>query len=379
VIACLSCNGSTTNEGRGPATVLAAATVRGVYLFERASSNLQWARRGQALADLHISALLFEPRSGLLFAGAHGDGGLWASEDDGRTWSERSTGLARRHVYSLAVQHRGDATVLFAGTEPPAVYRSDDLGLTWRELAPVDDVAGANEWTFPPPPHIAHVKNIASHPSAPQTLYVCIEQGALLRTTDDGRSWFEVLGYASGADLFHNDNHRVLIRPSAPHEIFMCGGEGLYYSADAGIHWEHLTRRRDRVGYPDAMFIDPRDERVLYMAGARFAPRRWGDARGADPTVLRSCDGGRSWEEIRDGLPTPLVGNIEAMALYRYGDQVMLALGTATGQIFACESPGAPWSRVADGLPPISKGGHYRWFMSSDERLRVEDRMRAGR
>jgi photosystem II stability/assembly factor-like uncharacterized protein len=179
--------------------------------------------------------------------------------------------------------------------------------------------------------------------------------------------------------VFRNDNHRLLIKPSNPQELIMCGGEGLFSSTDAGHTWAHLTDRNDRVGYPDAMFIDPRNDSVFYMAGPRLPPRRWGEHRVADPTVLRSEDCGRSWTELRDGLPPRIVGNIEAMGLYHWADRVMLIAGTATGEVFACDDAGGRWNAVADGLPPISKGGHYRWFLSPEERASIESRMRAGR
>jgi photosystem II stability/assembly factor-like uncharacterized protein len=378
VIVCLSCNGGTVTAGESAATVLMVATVRGVHVFERSGPQQAWLLQRQTLADFHVSALCWESRSGLLFAGTHGNGGLWVSADRGQSWSPQMDGIEHRHIYTLAVQYRGDKTVLLAGTEPATLYRSDDLGRRWRSLSSLQAVEGSESWTFPPPPHVAHVKNIAFHPAEPETLYVCIEQGALLKSVDDGRTWIEEAGYASADDFFHNDNHRVLIKPSNSQALFMCGGEGLYASTDGGGHWEHLTGRDDRVGYPDAMFIDPRAEDVLYMAGPRFPPRRWGENRVADPTVLCSPDSGRSWKEIREGLPSPIVGNIEAMGLYQWGDHVMLVAGTATGEVFACEEAGEAWQKVADDLPPISKGGHYRWFLPPGERGRIEGRMRAG-
>jgi photosystem II stability/assembly factor-like uncharacterized protein len=171
----------------------------------------------------------------------------------------------------------------------------------------------------------------------------------------------------------------VLIKASDPRRLFMCGGEGLYRSADAGRSWQHLTDRSHRIGYPDAMFIDPRDDDVLYMAGPRFAPMHWGETGVADPTVMRSRDGGESWQEIRDGFPARIVGNIEAMGMYRSAEQVMLIAGTATGEIFACEQAGGHWDLVAQDLPPISKGGHYRWFLTPEQRAGIEARMKASR
>ncbi|MEO1959830.1 MAG: hypothetical protein ABGW82_02435, partial [Paracoccus sp. (in: a-proteobacteria)] len=54
----------------------------------------------------------------------------------------------------------GDAVTLFLGTSPAALYRSDDLGESWAEIPSLLEVAGTGKWTFPPPPHIPHVKHI---------------------------------------------------------------------------------------------------------------------------------------------------------------------------------------------------------------------------
>ncbi|WP_322045407.1 glycosyl hydrolase [Paraburkholderia sp. J67] len=378
MIAILSCNGGTVTHGEGPATTLLVATLRGMQVFERASAHEAWRLTRTALAHLHVSALLYEPGSRLLFAGAHGAGGLWVSEDLGVTWTPRGEGIKSAHIYTLAAQQREQGIVLYAGTEPSALYRSDDLGRQWTEIAEMMGVPGQDKWTFPPPPHVAHVKNIAFHPDEPQTLYVCIEQGALLKTVDDGRTWTEPRSYESAQDKFYHDNHRVLIRRSDPAQLFMCGGEGLHYSADAGETWTHLMTRADAIGYPDAMFIDPRDENVLYLGGPGNAPREWATRRSADAKVLRSTDSGVTWQPIRNGLPDEIVGNIEGMGLYHWGDRIMLLAGTATGEVYASEDDGANWYAVATGLPPISKGGHYRWFLDVAAREKVEDKMRAG-
>ncbi|OYW85127.1 MAG: hypothetical protein B7Z20_09665, partial [Sphingobium sp. 32-64-5] len=77
----------------------------------------------------------------------------------------------------------------------------------------------------------------------------------------------------------------MLFRPSDPDDFLMNGGEGLYRSRHG--RWEHLTTRDDRIGYPDAMFLDPRDENRVIMAGPQNAPRKWReqDVPMADPTV----------------------------------------------------------------------------------------------
>jgi photosystem II stability/assembly factor-like uncharacterized protein len=375
---CLSPNGGIEASGNTPLRRLLVATIAGIHTLERDESD-KWKVTAHVLPELQIGSLLYEPRSGKLFAGAHGGGGLWCSDDEGKTWAQVGCGLDLPHIYTIAVQYREDRTVLYVGTEPVALFRSDDLGKTWREHPAIREVPGTEKWIFPPPPHIAHVKHVAFHPSEPETLYVCIEQGALLKSVDDGASWFELASFASSDDKFYNDTHRVVISPTYPRRIYMATGEGFYASADGGETWEHLTTRHDRVGYPDALFIDPRDERVLIMGGSGEAPEEWRATRVSDATVLRSADQGRTWQTIDRGLPNPMIGNIEAMTLYHHGDAISLIAGTATGEVWLSEEAGGQWTCIGANLPPISKAGHYRWFLSEEQRNNIEAAMRGWR
>jgi photosystem II stability/assembly factor-like uncharacterized protein len=376
-IACLSCNGGGLTRGDGPADLLKVATIEGLHTLRRRAAG-DWVHVDVTLPDMHVSPILWEPRSGLLFAGGHHDGGLWASEDLGATWDRRMDGLKHAHLYSLTAQYRDGQTILFAGTEPAELYRSDDLGLSWRELDTMRGVPNTHLWNFPPPPHIAHCKNVAWHPDHPTTLYVCVEQGALLKTVDDGQTWVELESYEdTTVDFFRHDCHRILITPSNPNRLFLVSGEGCYLSLDAGATWEHITHRDYRIGYPDAAFIDPRHENVLYLGGPITSPVGWGKDRCAYATVMRSTDGGRSFTEHNRGMPNPVRGNIEAMGLHAHGDQVMLFAGTATGEVLISEDAGDNWICAAQGLPPVSKAQHYRWFLTPEERQAVEVKMRA--
>jgi photosystem II stability/assembly factor-like uncharacterized protein len=376
MIACLSPNGRTTSQGEGPATTLFVATIRGLVVFERADAGAPWTETRRSLEHKHLSCLLYEFGSGRMFAGCHGrgdDGGLFMSDDQGRTWREAMNGLNSGHVYTLAAQERPEGVYLYAGTEPAALYRSKDLGQSWEDLASLREVPGTEKWIFPPPPHIAHVKNVAFHPADPKTLYVCVEQGAVLRTIDDVASWVELDGYASEADSFYHDVHRVALEKADPTRIHLATGDGLYFSPDGGKTWDHQQGRNDRVGYPDALFINPDDDRTIYLGGAGDAPETWRTQGGAHAGFIVSHDGGETWAELMTGIPAPLEGNIEAMAMHHAPQSLAFFAGTAVGDVFTSENGGESWSLLATGLPPISKSRHYRHFLSAEEKLRLEE------
>lgn len=378
MITCLSPNGGVETRAQESLNRLFVGTLRGIHVLQRSAPGEHWRVNGVFLPDFHISSLLYEPRSGRLLAGTHGAKGLWMSDDEGASWTQSVEGLDRPHIYTIAVQYRGDKPVLFVGTEPPGLYRSDDLGKSWRELPSVRQVPGTDRWTFPPPPHIAHIKHITSHPSEPTTLYVCVEQGALLKSVDDGVTWTELASYASDKDSFYHDVHRVVIAESNPQRLHLATGDGLYMSEDGGQTWKHQQRRTDRVGYPDAMFLQPGDDQTIYLGGAGDAPETWRTAGGAHAGFIVSHDAGETWKEMMDGLPRPIRGNIEAMVMHHTPAGTTFGAGTAVGEVFLCEN-GGPWQMIAEGLPPISKARHYRHFLSAEEKARIEEEARAER
>jgi photosystem II stability/assembly factor-like uncharacterized protein len=380
MIVCLSPNGQTTTTSTGPADRLFVGTLRGIHIFRRSGSSATWKKEQESLTNKHVSCLLYEPTSKLLFAGAHGyadEGGLFVSEDEGGTWKECMTGIQSPHIYTIAAQYRDDKAVLYVGTEPPALYRSRDLGKTWEDLPKLREVPGTEKWIFPPPPHIAHVKHVNFHPSQPNTLYALVEQGALLRSTDAGATWHELAGYSKATDSFYRDVHRVAIAASDPKRIHLATGDGLYCSRDGGDTWEHQQRRTDRVGYPDALFLQVGDDNTVYMGGAGDAPETWRTQGGAQAGFIVSHDGGRTWNEAMNGLPSPIIGNIEAMAMHHSPSGTTFFAGTAIGDVFASDDAGKSWYTLVSELPPVSKARHYRHFLSAAEKARIEKEARA--
>jgi photosystem II stability/assembly factor-like uncharacterized protein len=96
------------------------------------------------------------------------------------------------------------------------------------------------------------------------------------------------------------------------------------------------------------------------MAGAISSPGTWRQTHTADSRIARSRDGGRSWEILHQGLPDHIRGNMEALALEAWNGSMSLFGATTDGDVFLSEDEGDHWTKIAEGLPPISKTGHYR-------------------
>jgi len=372
----LSPGGQQLTRGAGPATRILVGTLEGVATLGRSGPGAPWALLDRSLTDRHVGQLVYEAGSGKLFAGAHADGGLWVSDDGrGAAWRPLTDGLDRPHIYALAARRVGARATLFAGTSPAALYRSDDLGESWAEVTSIFDVADTDKWTFPPPPHIPHVKQIVFHPTDPDTLYVLVEQGAFLKSVDDGRSWTDLTGYSHPDDANYRDPHRLLIDPDEPDVLWLATGVGIYRSGDGGLTYEQFMRRGDRIGYTDFVFLDPDDRRTVYQGGSPLNPADWYKQRTARSCVMRSTDEGRSWVELRNGMPDPLVGSIQAMTQHVWDGGMMLLAGTATGEVYASEDRGESWQLVSDDVAAVAKDGHWLPFLPEAEQKVAMARM----
>lgn len=349
---CISHGGQTVYRSDRPSSELLVGTADGVVCLERSGAGAAWQQAPTGLQGKHVSALMIEPTRGVILAGTH-QAGVFASEDGGRTWEARDSGIGYSNVYSLAWAQADGGVRLYAGTEPAHLYTSTDLGASWQELPSLRSAPSIDQWTFPAPPHEAHVKNLAFDPRSADVIYAGIEVGGALKSLDAGATWQELSG-------FYEDVHRVVIPPMRPDRVYISGGDGLWLSQDEGGTWAHITDRSFRISYPDALIAHPDRDGLLFTAGAICSPGEWRQRGNADPRIARSRDGGQTWELLERGLPEFIHGNIEAVSMDVHADGFGLCAGTTDGDIFFSDDEGETWSTIASGLAPVSKGGHWR-------------------
>jgi hypothetical protein len=250
---------------------------------------------------------------------------------------------------------------VYAGTQPAHLYYSDDLGTSWTELPALRQVPGVEKWTFPGPPHQAHVKSITFHPKDPNIIHVAVEVGGFLKSTDGGKTWTTI-------DNINPDAHRVLIPTNDPSKLYgtapttNCGPEtpaGFCVSSDGGASWKSMTPRDFRIGYVDPFFVHPQDPNLLFVAGAKTGPGTWRKLHTADSRIARSRDGGKSWDILTGGLPEHIRANIEGMAMDAWNGGSAIFAGTTDGDVFYSDDEGNNWQTIIKGIGPVSKSHHY--------------------
>lgn len=361
-IACLAPNGMNVYRGSQPATRLLVGTCKEIAVFERAPGE-DWRRTATLLEGQHISSMVLEPVKGGLYAGVH-RGAVFFSGDGGDHWEARGSGITIEHVYSLAYAVADGKPAIYAGTEPPGVFRTRDEGRSWEELPGWRDMPGQDKWLFPMPPHIPHAKTIAVDPRDPRVFYVGVEQAGLFKTVDGGQRWRELDSYSQPDDESYRDVHQIVLRPNHPDELYMTTGMGLYCSKDGGESWEHLTYRNTfRIGYPDKLIFSPQDDRTMFICGSHANPGSWIKLHTADAAVMVSHDAGETWSLASTGMPEPLSANLEAMCLYGWPGGFDLFTGTTDGKVYFSADGAQSWRLIGSDLAPVSKVEHYRLLL----------------
>ena len=349
----LSHGGTTMYSSPSRSDELWVGTRKGIAVLERDSGGSGWRVARHMLEDKHISAIHQEPESGMFFVGAF-HAGLHVSGDHGATWEARENGLTELDVYSINSSRSNGHTRLYAGTEPAHLFCSDDLGEHWTELPALRSVPSVPNWKFPVPPHIAHAKHINFDPHDPDTVYVSVEVGGLLRSRDRGESFEELLG-------IYEDAHRLVVHPQDSDRLYEVTGRGLYVSDDGGRNFEErLVRPCENGDYPDGCVLNPMNPDMMFLSAAQYNPGQWRRTHSAGARISRSMDGGRTWEILRNGLPDRLQASIEALCLEAAGDSVSVFAATTSGEVYGSDDAGESWSVIAGGLAPISKDFHYK-------------------
>jgi photosystem II stability/assembly factor-like uncharacterized protein len=266
-------------------------------------------------------------------------GGVRKSTDGARSWIDCE--LPEPGVFSLAVS--GADGAVYAGTEPSRLFRSDDGGESWRELAGLLDLPSRPSWSFPPRPWTSHVRWIAPSPHDADLILLGIELGGLMRSTDGGEAWED---HRPGAQP---DVHSLAWHPNVAGRAYEAGGGGAAWSEDGGETWNAADDGRDRH-YTWAVAVDPEDPERWYVSASTgpFAAHGRGDPQAR---VYRRSDG-EPWRALAGGLPEPL----PSMPYALVATDGRLFSGLADGQIWESDDRGESWRACVvhgDALPAL--------------------------
>jgi hypothetical protein len=350
--------------------LLLVGTSKGAFLFRADKQRKRWQRGGPYFPGHSVYAMAYDDRGGRrrLWAGpesAHWGAVLRRSDDFGRTWSEDEKGTVRfpedaetslARIWQITPGRATEPDVLYCGTEPAALFESQDGGESFALARGLWSHPHRKQWQ--PGGGGLGLHTIVLDPASHDRMWVAISTGGVYRTDDRGRSWRTAHKGVRAQFLpdphpeFGQCVHKMVGHPSRPERLFLQNHWGLYRSDDAGESWTDIAN-----GVPSdfgfSMAIHPHDADTAYIVpleSDQFRCTPQGKLR-----VYRTRNAGRTWQAMTKGLPqadtfeTVLRDALTTDTLPRAG----VYFGTKSGNLYASADDGTSWRSVAKSLPPI--------------------------
>lgn len=354
----LSSGGASTQRRATRSDELLVGSTEGVYRFRRGARG-DWRLEGHALEGVSVSALAAD-EGGRIYAATHGLG-MAVSDDGGAAWRYSARGLDQLDLWVVKVERLFGRETVFTGSLPAHLYASRDRGEAWTELAGLRRTPSAPAWSFPPPPYVAHVLDIAA---LNDRLYVGIEVGALLTSDDGGESFSELPVNPEPSEV---DIHRIGLHPARPDRLLVVTGWGPLISEDGGATWGP-GGELPKIDYPIPLVIHPDDPDLIFTAGGEGWPPQWYGRGRSLAKIARSRDGGRHWERLLGGLPDGQRATYSALSLESFEGGFNLFAADTDGQMFESLDGGDRW-RIIGETAPVSKGDQHRGLAKGRPRL----------
>jgi photosystem II stability/assembly factor-like uncharacterized protein len=296
------------------------------------------------------------------------------SDDGGKTWETAGNefvyaGVPGTHQWYDGTPHPweftrvwhlepslSDPDTVFAGVEDAALFRSEDGGETWQELAGLRGHGSGPNWQ--PGAGGLCLHTILLDPKNPNRIIIAISAAGAFRTKDGGQTWQPInRGLKSEyipdptAEVGHCVHH-IAMHPSRPDVLFMQKHWDVMRSDNAGDSWYEISGNLPSdFGFvvdvhahePDTIYVVP-----IKSDSEHYPPE--GKLR-----VYRSRTGGNEWEALKNGLPQrDCYVNIlrDAMTVDTL-DPCGVYFGTTGGQVYASADSGDNWTAIVQDLPRV--------------------------
>ncbi len=307
-----------------------------------------------------------DSRSGTYLASVtHGQYGprVFLAEDPAGAWEPTDgpafpvdAGAAVERVWVI---HAGvEEGVLWAGTAPAALFRSEDAGHTWSLNRGLWDQPSRSRWQ--PGAGGLCLHSICTWPGDPMRMAVGISAAGVWLTDDGGETWRRgvrgiVARYlpeearANAVDLCVHNMHRSPIEPAT---LYMQFHGGVYRSDDAGESWVDIgAGLPSDFGFPAV--VDPHDANRMFVIPMNADGDRV--TCGGRLRVFETRDRGRTWSARSDGLPEDDAFFTVLRQAFCHDRRAPLGLyfGAESGEVFGSADGGVSWISMADRLPPI--------------------------
>lgn len=291
----------------------------------------------------------------------------WSEQHNGRSinepWQQEGPLNIGGRINCIAV-HPFDDDIILTGTAGGGIFRTEDGGVSWEPIT--DDLT-----------HLP-IGHVVFDPTNPSVVYagtgdvniggtVWLGNG-VYKSMDGGNTW-NYLGLEQCRIV-----SKIAINPQNPQQIFVGtmgvpfeanNDRGLYRTNDGGMTWEQVLFISDDSGIID-LVMNPENPSVLYAANFnRIRTALNSEASGDEAGIYKTTDGGNTWTELTNGLPTGPMSRI-GLKLWEGNPNVLFAKYVNPEYqlegIFKSTNSGNSFSEIPTFSIPEGALGGFGWY-----------------
>jgi photosystem II stability/assembly factor-like uncharacterized protein len=353
-------------------------TRKGAFVLTSDENRKKWKVSGPQFAGWEIYHLKGSPADPDRLYASQSTGWfgqlIQRSDDGGETWEPMGNefqydGDAGTHQWYDGTPHPWefarvwhlepsltDPDTVYAGVEDAALFRSEDGGKSWRELPGLRTHESGPSWQ--PGAGGLCLHTILIDPTDAERMFIAISAAGVFRTDDGGESWrpanrgLKSEGLPEPEAQVGHCVHRIAMHPSRPNVLYMQKHWDVMRSDDGGESWREVSGNLPSdFGFP--IHVHAHEPDTVYVVPIKSDSEHYppdGKLR-----VYRSRQGGDEWEPLTKGLPQKnCYVNVlrDSMAVDSL-DDCGVYFGTTGGQVYASADGGDSWSPIVRDLPPV--------------------------
>ena len=357
------------------------STRKGLFTLERGGGG--WAIARASFVGDNVTLAMHDPRNGDLFAALnHGHFGikLHRSRDGGATWTEIAApkypekpegykpkmpvegapvvDWSLKLIWALEPGGPNEPGVIWCGTLPGGLFKSEDSGESWEINRPLWDDPRREQW-FGGGADQPGIHSICVDPRDARHVKIGVSCGGVWTTHDSGKTW-DLTAKGMRANFMPpekqyeqnvQDPHMVAQCKANPEVLWVQHHNGIFKSEDGAATWREITDVQPST-FGFAVAVHPKNPDVAwFVPGTSDEKRCPTDGR---VVVTRTRDGGKNFETITRGLPQQHAYDL----VYRHALDVddegrTLIFGSTTGSLWVSEDSGDSWQALSAHLPPV--------------------------
>jgi photosystem II stability/assembly factor-like uncharacterized protein len=259
----------------------------------------------------------------------------------------------------------GQPDTFYFGSVGGGLWKSNNAGRTWT---PVFDSSSA-----------ASIGAIGVSASNPSIIYVGTGEAdmrdsiafgdGVYKSADAGKTW-KHLGLENTRQI-----GRIIVDPKNPNVVFVAAlghaygsnpDRGVYRSRDGGATWQKVLYKNDDVGAIDLAF-DPANSQIVYATLWNVRRPPWfiyAPANGPGAGIFKSMDGGTTWKEISEGIPIEGRGRIGIAVAPANHNRVYAIVDAQKGEVpegglFVSNDAGTTWTRTSSDKRVWDRGWYF--------------------